>query len=892
MELKSTIPQANSISRAQSYPLSQDYNALLERGYELIARYSGELWTNYNDSDPGITILQNLCYALTELGNKAGLPVSDILADKDGRISYKDHFHTPQQILPTNPVTCADFSKVILDALPEVKQVYSTPGASFPLSTTLMASLEVKPAYAEQVLQDISFVPFLQRKALNLFRRHGNMAQVFTMPAVLSPVMLELTGIITVGKDLSVEEVIAGIIYAVNDYLSPYPVYKSYQKLVSSGRSLSSLLEGPWLPGGYIEDSDIVVKRTQLTTDEVSAALLAARGVEGVVLQGFSTKKDPAIQSLIRFGFDEAPFLSSSGLSKTTIVANGRRVTNIDDSKVQYYLNRMIPVQQGSDLSSLLPGGEYRNTGYYYSIQNSFPSVYQLTGNGPSDPAHQAKVKQLKAYLVLFEQLMADHLAQLEHLPDLFSFECGRTGLQLTSATYFSQPLYDVPGIGRVLKGVNGSKRLQDQTGVRTDWRAYTDDAANPYALELTSRSPVAAGDLSRKRSVLEHLLARCGQQYDHQPLRFMNQEYGPDPIAEVEYLKQTLQEFPLLSANHARTYFNAEDGSPLATGLERTLENELGLRSFYTGMTEALRHSLEQGEGLDIIYYDDDGPHIIYPAGEEATTEEGDEKKRGVLEVLWNDRVLFSFSPPEKPPLSMDAVQAGEYLKPYLSVLTTLSTTHYGCIVIDCARLADFLRFRWTLKTTEGKVLYVSGLMSFSRFATQRALIDGTLALEIKKVNNGSSFEVGVTSGVQWYLLCADIASEVEAQAVVAQLRQQRQDPTPDAFILEIADESNGTIFPASLLFGRIAVFFPEWISLYHEESFHDLLNSKLLALAPATAVCSSSFLPISTFTTLLTNYQVWLAGVEALYEGNRPEPEASLAAVAIVKTLNASCA
>ena len=41
---------------------------LREMGIEEIQKLSGKIWTDFNLHDPGVTILEQLCYALTDLG--------------------------------------------------------------------------------------------------------------------------------------------------------------------------------------------------------------------------------------------------------------------------------------------------------------------------------------------------------------------------------------------------------------------------------------------------------------------------------------------------------------------------------------------------------------------------------------------------------------------------------------------------------------------------------------------------------------------------------------------------------------------------------------------------------------------------------------------------------
>src|ERR1700722_7574620 len=95
-----------------------DFAFLRQRGIELLKRLCGESWTDYNLHDPGRTILEALCYALTVLSYRTEFPMSDLLADKEGKIRLHDHaFHTPEEILSSSPVSVADFRKFILDQM-------------------------------------------------------------------------------------------------------------------------------------------------------------------------------------------------------------------------------------------------------------------------------------------------------------------------------------------------------------------------------------------------------------------------------------------------------------------------------------------------------------------------------------------------------------------------------------------------------------------------------------------------------------------------------------------------------------------------------------------------------------------------------------------------------
>ena len=61
---------------------SENYDLLLEKGISLVQNYSGENWTDYNYHDPGVTLLEQLCYALTDLGYRTNFPIEDLLIGK------------------------------------------------------------------------------------------------------------------------------------------------------------------------------------------------------------------------------------------------------------------------------------------------------------------------------------------------------------------------------------------------------------------------------------------------------------------------------------------------------------------------------------------------------------------------------------------------------------------------------------------------------------------------------------------------------------------------------------------------------------------------------------------------------------------------------------------
>src|SRR5579864_7556594 len=98
-----------AVTISPQHPVNRglDYAYLKARGVRLAQRLSSKIWTDYNEHDPGVTTIEQLCYALTELSYRAELPVADLLAQPlTGRIEARNHgLFTPRHILPCNPVS-------------------------------------------------------------------------------------------------------------------------------------------------------------------------------------------------------------------------------------------------------------------------------------------------------------------------------------------------------------------------------------------------------------------------------------------------------------------------------------------------------------------------------------------------------------------------------------------------------------------------------------------------------------------------------------------------------------------------------------------------------------------------------------------------------------------
>lgn len=88
---------------------------------------SGEIWTDFNLHDPGVTLLEQSCFALSEIAYRVAHPERDLLTDARGHFNFHDlAMFTPRKVLNTAPVTTADLEAWLSDC-PDVARVLLTP---------------------------------------------------------------------------------------------------------------------------------------------------------------------------------------------------------------------------------------------------------------------------------------------------------------------------------------------------------------------------------------------------------------------------------------------------------------------------------------------------------------------------------------------------------------------------------------------------------------------------------------------------------------------------------------------------------------------------------------------------------------------------------------------
>ncbi|HHJ80183.1 MAG TPA: hypothetical protein ENJ65_00960, partial [Candidatus Tenderia electrophaga] len=122
------MSEAAFIKRRDRQQLEGGFDSLRREGIKLAQQLSGQQWTDYNLHDPGVTILEQLIYAITDLIYRADFAVEDFLVNEAGEINFEQQaLHRPEQVFACRPTTLLDYRKAILDQISELDNVWLIP---------------------------------------------------------------------------------------------------------------------------------------------------------------------------------------------------------------------------------------------------------------------------------------------------------------------------------------------------------------------------------------------------------------------------------------------------------------------------------------------------------------------------------------------------------------------------------------------------------------------------------------------------------------------------------------------------------------------------------------------------------------------------------------------
>lgn len=533
------MPHTPTLSSAPESDPALDQQQLFSIGMDYVRTYSGQRWTDHNLHDPGITILELASYALTDLAYRAKFPLEDLLAtETDNAANMAGQFFTARRILPNRPLTVNDYRKLLID-LKGVKNAWiaEAPARFFAdpqqqqrmlrhddPGTPGIRPVELKGLYRALIEFDYSADQTAERdairaKALALLQANRNLCEDFVDVLPVADHYYALCAELELTPGAEPIEVAAQIQFAVEDYFSPPVLNHSLEDMQArihpdgSPYTTEDIFQGPALRHGFIDDAELEASalRTEIRLSDIIRLIIGIDGVlavRDIRLNPLSpgAKPDdapiaPADPWRVAVPTGCRPRLSPlSVMGRLVCYQRGVPVLVLDKNtgsaqtkQVERRLKRLFKAQEAwSDSKTAedrpIPLGRFRNVAAYHSLQNHFPPLYGLSQQGlppGADGRRKAQALQLKAYLLLFDQLLANGVAQLANLRRLFSRDAAQ------ARTYFAQ-------------------RVDSFADAAKLYSAGVSDASLASLLENQQQAA------ARRDRFLDHLLARCGEDFRH----------------------------------------------------------------------------------------------------------------------------------------------------------------------------------------------------------------------------------------------------------------------------------------------------------------------------------------------------------------------------------------
>lgn len=553
------------IEKHLEIPKGMDYDFLREEGIRKIQQLAGENWTDFNAHDPGITILEQLAYALSELGYRTQLDFKDLYASQQNKTGHNT-FYSAAEILPTNPVTVTDIRKQLIDQIPGIQNIWIYPLNSFTRRKNIQGLYLVfveMNAYADHTKEEV------KREIRKRLNHSHNIGETFEDIIILKQKEIFVEMNIELEKDALPERVHAQVIFHLKQLISNPITYYSLNEMLDMGHDVEHIFDGPLLENGFILDTDMKDKSSIFFNSQLVNHLREIEGIKTIrslnlleeqispsgaveYTNYFDTLANKERHEIAMIPWDSVGTLSK----KMQRDANNSTFFNYTSDGVKINLYQKEVDRQLKELDASVkkktsknlnqtndfeqPLGKRLTLNNYRSIQHEFPTIYGLRENAISEntPAQRkAEIYQLKGFLLFFEQIITNYMAQLSRFNELYSLD------KSVDTSYFVQVPWDIPRVYELLKKSEAATTQEaHQQMVEQSVAALMWNIDNFY---------------ERRSKFLAHLLTRFGD--DSHKLNFERFNYyhthDEHQLNLINQQIDILDNYPTLSREKARSF-------------------------------------------------------------------------------------------------------------------------------------------------------------------------------------------------------------------------------------------------------------------------------------------------------------------------------------------------
>jgi hypothetical protein len=317
-------------------PDAENYPLLRSLGIEHIQQLSNKIWTDYNVHDPGVTILELLCYALTDLGYRTSFNMNDLLTSngKDS-VDTEKTFYGAKEILTSHPITINDYRRFIIDTIPGIRNVwmeildeetyqpfvyydpnlkqlslkYPGPGSEkLDLSGLYRIKIELHEfeLFSKQFANEDAFKKNCLTKTKAALMSKRNLCEDFKEIKIVTDEFVAMCLDVELTPDANIDDVYKAIYKEAYKYINPsIPIY-TLEELLNKRKTIEEIFEGTVAEHGFI-DLDELAKfqhRNTLYVSDLINLLMDIKGVQAIrdIHLNSYTQTSPGIYTLLKQG--------------------------------------------------------------------------------------------------------------------------------------------------------------------------------------------------------------------------------------------------------------------------------------------------------------------------------------------------------------------------------------------------------------------------------------------------------------------------------------------------------------------------------------------------------------------------------------------------------------
>ena len=597
----------------------RDYSFLRQVGMQHIETMSSKLWTDYNTHDPGITFLEALCYAITDLGYRINAPIPDLVAEPvTGTKALKDVFPSAKEILTTKPITEKDYRKLFID-ISGVKNAFirkyndlevhmhcslkdevteEDPKGKLGYDDDLLPHYEKKNTFALQGLNSVFFEmdsnfqqlpaddPVRMAKAdeiteaiTSAYHANRNLCEDLVAVEEVGKYEFQVCGDLEIEKTANAQETVTEILFRIQEHVSPSVKRYTLAQLQEKEETTDAIFNGPILEHGFITDKELdnANIKTEIRLSDLIQIIAETPGVASIrkismnscpcndIADEEASKKCEPLENDWKICFPE-------GFDKVIKLCLDNSVINIfkdvipitiDRDAVEVAYHQKFKAHNASlELTYddiIMPEGKYLNSGDYQSIQNDLPDIYGIgqVGLSPRETEERhAQALQLKGYLTFFDQILATYFSHLQNIGKLMS------GEMHGSNSYYLDELSDIKQLDKIIKS-------------STDFNADANTALGKLD-----------DFVDRKGKMLDYLLARFSENMNEYVFLMIDLFGLETKEASLWHKAKLLEEYGTLGYNRAKAfnYHGTEEevwDTLNVSGLQHRIARLLGIRDY-----------------------------------------------------------------------------------------------------------------------------------------------------------------------------------------------------------------------------------------------------------------------------------------------------------------------